>query len=801
MDEKTYKGSNALMEYFKDGVISISVRNLVEFILRSGDIDNRGFGVPDTEAMAAGTKIHRKIQKSMGLDYKAEVPLRTEINHGDYRIIVEGRADGIIDKPESMILIDEIKGTYKDIRRMTEPVYVHKAQAMCYGFMYGAGKELSNIRIRITYVNLETEEVRYFDEEIAYDYLEDWFHDVIDEYIKWADYLYANDSITRRTASALTFPFEYREGQRDIVTSVYKSILRKKNLFVQAPTGVGKTMSVIFPAIKAIGGEKGNKLFYLTAKTITRTVAVQALDILKNKGLSFKSIVITAKDKVCTMEETKCNPEYCIRAKGHYDRVNDAIYDVITHEYNITRDVIDIYANKHNVCPYELSLDISNWVSGIICDYNYAFDPNVCLKRYFSDGGKGEYILLVDEAHNLVDRAREMYSATLIKEDIMKVKKLVMPTDEKLAKALERCNKVMLALKRKTNECTVSDELMNLPMALGNTDSRFQDFFEKHKKFEQKEEVMELYFRIKNFLRVYENMDDCYKIYRMLDDNNHFFIKLLCVNPSGNLREYMDKAVCTVFFSATLLPVNYYKELFTGDINEYAVYIPSPFEQKKRLLLAATDVSSKYTRRGPEEYERINVYIKEIVLRQKGNYMVFFPSYRLMEKIYNLAVKEEEDNNIIINCQNSGMNEKEREEFLETFEKVHDKSYVAFCVMGGIFSEGIDLTKDRLIGTIIVGTGLPQIGFEKDIIMNYFEEHNKNGFDYAYRFPGMNKVLQAAGRVIRTKDDVGVIALLDDRFVQTGYKKLFPREWDDCRYININNIQDEVNKFWMSVRK
>ncbi len=787
------------MEFFKDDVLRISVRNLVEFVLRSGDIDNRSFGHMETDAMLEGSKIHRKIQKSMGLGYNAEVSLKTEVVCDDYRVVVEGRADGIFNNDSGITVIDEIKGTYRDVTRMNEPLEVHKAQAMCYGYMYGIDKGIEKICIRMTYVNLDTEEVRYFEDELKYDYLKKWFMDVISEYIKWAEFMYTNNALTRKTAKELIFPFEYREGQRDIVSAMYTSILRKKNLYIQAPTGVGKTMSVIFPAVKAMGEGKTDKIFYLTAKTITGTVAMQAFRMLRENGLHFRNVVITAKEKMCVMEEVKCNPEYCPRAKGHYDRINDAVFDLINHESDVTREIIAQYAEKHQVCPFEMSLDVSNWVNGIVCDYNYVFDPGVCLKRYFSESGQGDYVVLVDEAHNLVDRAREMYSSVLVKEDIMEVKKLVKDVDTRLAASLDKCNKAMLTLKRLSDGCTVVEELLDLPAALGRTDARFQTFFEKNNNFPDKEKVKELYFNIRNFMDVYNKIDDNYRIYMMIDDKGDFFVKLLCVNPSARLRECMDRVLNTTFFSATLLPVNYYKELFTGEVEDYAIYINSPFEQEKRLIVAAGDVSSKYTRRGPEEYEKIYNYIETIVDKQKGNYMVFFPSYKFMDEIYSLALDKGFGEKCVIEVQKSNINEQEREEFLGKFDNVYDKSFVAFCVMGGIFSEGIDLTNDKLIGTIIIGTGLPQIGNEKDIIKDYFDSKGKNGFDYAYRYPGMNKVLQAAGRVIRTKDDVGVIALLDERFAERSYRSLFPREWNDCKFIKLDELEWQVKDFWRKV--
>ena len=441
------------MEVFKNGNLKISVRNLVEFMLRSGDIDNRTFTGSDINAMQEGARLHRKIQGKMGGNYHGEVPLRMEFPYDDFTITVEGRADGIIDgDDEKSATIDEIKCVYTDLLFIDEPKLLHKAQAMCYGYFYGVANELEIINIQLTYVNIDTEEVKRFNEEISLRVLKNWFHDMLDAYSKWVKYLWDHKKSMQESAKKLEFPYEYRAGQRDVTVSVYKAINRKVPLFIQAPTGIGKTMSTVFPTVKAMGEDKAEKLFYLTAKTIAGTVAHESLRTLRNCGLDFKSIGITAKDKICVCDETNCNPDYCDRAKGHYDRVNEAIYDVITSESDITREVIEEYAEKHMVCPFELSLDISNWVDGIICDYNYAFDPSASLKRYFAEGGNGKYIFLVDEAHNLIDRAREMFSASLCKEKVLEVKKIMSLRDRKIVNALEKVNRILLSYKRQCED-------------------------------------------------------------------------------------------------------------------------------------------------------------------------------------------------------------------------------------------------------------------------------------------------------------------------------------------------------------
>lgn len=775
--------------------IKISVRNLVEFVLRQGDLDNRHTTSVDTDAMAAGSKIHRKIQNQMGIDYHAEVPLKVEMPYEKFSIVVEGRADGIIDG--EVFTIDEIKGVKRDIEYITEPVLVHKAQAMCYAYIYLIQNDLPSIRVQMTYVNLDTEQIKRFVEEFNASYIKQWFTQVVDEYYKWADYSYENKNLTILTARDLEFPFEYRSGQKEVAINVYKAMKLGVDLFVQAPTGVGKTLSTVFPTVKAIGEGLGDKIFYLTAKTITGSVAIETFNILRKSGLCIKSVTITAKDKMCMMDETKCNPDYCDFAKGHYDRINDAIYDLITNESDITREKILEYATKHKVCPFEMNLDVSNWADAIICDYNYAFDPSVRLKRYFGETVNGKYMFLVDEAHNLVDRAREMYSQVLVKEDVLETKKVFGLKDKRVTASLEKLNRAMLSYKRQCdNGFMILPTVDEMIMPLMRFTQSYEKYTEEHGEFDGKEETLDFYFNAKNFLTVLDVLDENYEIYGMIGDDGKFFIKLMCINPSVRLRECMGKTVSSIFFSATLLPVNYYKKLLTGNVKDYAVYIDSPFDKKNRVIAIGSDVTSKYTRRGPKEYEKIANYIINVVTAKKGNYLVFFPSYKMLQDIYEAASILGLDDKAKVILQENSMKEIDREDFLKAFENDEDETLVGFCVMGGIFSEGIDLKRDMLIGTIIVGTGLPQICKERELISDYFKDLGKNGFDYSYKIPGMNKVLQAAGRVIRTDDDKGVIILLDDRFMDRSYTSLFPREWDDVIVTDSDKVKDLLKKFW-----
>lgn len=841
-----------------------SVRNLVEFILRGGDIDNRS-GRMITDAMMEGSKIHRKIQRSMGENYQAEVPLALTIEAEEYMLVIEGRADGIAygefpnqnsekeaytqdtfldrtGKSEEMVYIDEIKGVYRNVATMEAPVYVHKAQAMCYAYIYALQNHLDQIGVQMTYCNLDTEDVKLFQEVFAWDALADWFGNLIAEYRKWADWQIMWRRKRQESIQNLEFPYPYREGQRKLVGDVYRTIHRGKNLFLQAPTGVGKTISTIFPAVKAVGEELADRIFYLTAKTITATVAKETFGLLREQGYQAKIIQLTAKEKLCLCGNTaieqeaadqdnpypdfpqiklECNPQNCPYAKGHFDRLNDAVFELLQASDLFTREEILAQARKHRVCPFELSLDVATWCDNILCDYNYVFDPNVYLKRFFQDSSKEKYLFLVDEAHNLVDRSREMYSATLYKEDILAVKKIMKPHNQAIARTLDKCNKAMLDFKRECENYSVCESVGVLTFYLMRLVSQMEEFFEKPREFPDKKTVLDFYFELRNFVNIYDLVDENYVIYDEMQEDGRFMIKLFCVDPSKNLQKCIDKSVSTIFFSATLLPINYYKRLLSTKEDNYAIYAQSTFDETQRLLAFGRDVSTKYTRRGPAEYEKIARYIRAAIRSKKGNYMVFFPSYKMMQDVYDVFVRVERESDtrngvavsdeqniaeesleesLTIIMQHSNMNEAEREEFLQAFEQEDGGTLVAFCVMGGIFGEGIDLKNDRLIGAVIVGTGLPQISNEREILKQYYDKQGLSGFDYAFRYPGINKVLQAAGRVIRTQEDRGIIVLLDERFLQSDYNALYPREWKNRIVGNVETVDAEICKFWKNTK-
>ncbi len=904
-------------------VLRISVRNLVEFLLRSGDLQGAREGFADREAMQEGSRIHRRLQKQRGGGYQAEVPLSYEKEYEKFTLIVEGRADGIYHgsgwadfsgaeffgresdttvqafgapqngsisadtaqsreigtettqggtvqtaaprhrrKPrtgaKAITIVEEIKGISQDPAHLNQPVPVHLAQAKCYAFLYALhhpelfpeSRDISAqpvLYVCMSYVRLETEKLRQFLFAYTVGELTDWFQDLLARYYRWADFQVSWETKRNSSIHGLEFPYAYRPGQRELAVDIYCTILRKKELFVQAPTGIGKTISSVFPAVHALGEHLADKIFYLTAKTITRTVAEDAFSRLKAGGLRIKSLTLTAKEKICVLDEPDCRPEICPRARGHFDRINDAIFEMLTRETEYSRSDIEKQAEKWSVCPHEFQLDLALFADAVICDYNYVFDPNARLKRFFGDGSRrGEYLFLIDEAHNLVERGREMFSAGLFLSDFRGMRKELknfadtlpsMPAGKgvsedlplKVKQSVRSLSSCIRTLFKYQKSCE-NLEILSLPgdflNQLMNLSGRLEDLLEDLREDGPRKDTLEFYFQIYTFLNIADLADENYLIYDEVTAPKDLHLKLLCVNPASNLQRCLDRGRSAVFFSATMIPVNYYRNLLTTRDDTYAVYIPSPFDRRKRLILAGSDVSSRYRRRGHDEYVRIASYIRIITEKRAGNYMIFFPSYQMMNdvrEIYMTAFADiggepastgcdETDktnsgaDGNVVSCvsQTPQMSEQEREEFLRKFTEQRSGTLLGFCVLGGIFSEGIDLAGEQLIGVIIVGTGLPQIGTEKELLRQYYDRkhdgtHKENGFDIAYRYPGMNKVLQAAGRVIRTTRDCGIIALLDDRFLTEEYRRLFPREWSDVQRVTLKTAGEKVETFWRSL--
>lgn len=781
-------------------LVRISVRSLVEFLLRSGDIDTRLGSGFDREAMLAGGRIHRKLQKKETGDYRAECPLVRETDGGAFVLRVEGRADGIYTAEDGTRTVDEIKGVYADIDKMEEPVPVHLAQAKCYAAILAKDEELETVGVRMSYVNLEDEHIRLMYFVYKKEELETWYEALTAEYGRWAAAAEARKAARNASVEQLTFPFPYRQGQKSLVASVYRTIKNSETLFLMAPTGVGKTLSVIYPAVQALREGMGGRIFYLAAKNQALAAPEEAFAILKEHGLSMTTVRITAKEKICPFSEPKCNPEECPYAKGHFDRVNEALFDALALEKTFDRTSIMRWAEERKVCPFEFTLDLTTFADAVLCDYNYAFDPDASLKRFFAEGTKSDAIFLIDEAHNMVDRAREMFTGRIVKEDVMAARRLVKPVSKKAEKALEKLNKALLARKKELTDEKETLVIEN-PAVEGEAARRaleaLEELFKEKKDAKLFDGCKDFYFSLRTFVRVFEEEDGGYVHHAELDEDGHFALELMNVDPSRQLQKTLDKGRAAVFFSATLLPVSYYKKLLCSDENAKAVYAESSFKNEQRCIVVGSDVTTRYKARGRAVYEKIARYIRDTALARRGNYMVFFPSYKFLADV--LAVYRETMDCEEINwvAQSRYMTEMDREIFMENFYEEPEKSLVGFTVMGGVFAEGIDLTGTRLVGAVVVGTGLPQVGTRTELLRRYFDEENEGtGFSFAYQYPGINKVLQAAGRVIRTAEDRGVIVLLDARFLERRTLALFPREWEEYTVCTAENVREVLKEFW-----
>ncbi|MCR5626179.1 MAG: ATP-dependent DNA helicase [Lachnospiraceae bacterium] len=786
--------------------VSVSVRRLVEFLKRSGSIDRRSGGVKSEDALLMGGTIHRKLQSMGGEGYTSEVPLKESFDFDNYELVIEGRADGIIDG-EDGITIDEIKGVYRDVNLMEDSEPVHLAQAKCYAAMYIKNTDLSEINVRMTYCNMDSYEVKFFHYGFTRKEIIFYFDELVREYKKWADFLVEWRFQRNKSAEEIGFPYKYRKGQKELAEQVYKTIYLKKRLFLMAPTGVGKTLSVIFPSVKAMGRQHLEKIFYLTAKNVTGNVAVEAYEAMREKGLKFKSVNIMAREKLCLNEETTCYPDKCPYANGHFDRINEAEFDLLTNYDSWDSNTLLEVAQDYKVCPYELATDMVEFADGVVCDYNYAFDPGVTLGKYFSPDNKIKHVLLVDEAHNLVERGREMYSEELHLFEVANARKKIRRMSKEASvhsripstasAVLQRIVTELTALSAQYGQFARDVELDRLMKHVSRALTLFTEMLDDKKLrfiFED-EDVLNFYFRLSGFSNIYELFDDNYVNYIERNDTG-VKIKLLCVNPSKNLMSCVGDSPA-VFFSATLLPVKYYIDLISGDMNDYTVYAQSSFDCNKCGRFIVDDVSSLYKKRGPGMYDLIACAIKEIVSQKIGNYMIFFPSYAFMEEVYDVFSDKYAEPELLMLKQEQSMNDKERNEFLMNFNNSRtENTMVGFCILGGVFSEGIDLKEDSLIGALIVGTGLPMVTKERELLKDYFEKSGTNGFDYAYRYPGMNKVLQAAGRVIRTEKDTGVTVFMDNRFTQKGYSSLFPSDWREMCISDSEEIGFEINAFW-----
>ena len=781
-------------------LIKVAVTELVGFVLRSGDLGGGGFA--SAARLFEGTRAHQKVQKSRPEGYQAEVSVSHLVEAEELQLEIAGRIDGLMMDGEQ-VLVEEIKTTEGELDPERPDNLVHWAQAKTYAYILAIQNDLNQVDIQLTYVRLEPWKVEEDRRTFSLDELTLFFEDLITRYLHWARIYHEWCLVRDPSIKALSFPFpNYRKGQRELAVATYRTIEAQSRLFVQAPTGIGKTISTLFPAVKAMGEGLVEKVFYLTAKTVVRTVAEKAIDDLRGEGLRLKSLTLTARDKICFRPEGEesCNPEECEYAIGYFDRINDALEEIFQ-EDAFTRPVIEEAARKHKVCPFEFSLDLSLWVDAIICDYNYVFDPRAFLKRFFAEG-RGNYSFLIDEAHNLVDRAREMFSADLHKSEVMAVKRAVNKDHPKLAKQIQKINRHLLEIgkrceKKGEEEFWVDPEL---PRTLLPLLEKFLDDAEailvRNIPAPYWDQLIDFYFQVFGFMRIAELFDEHYTTYAE-KTGKEVYLRLFCIDPSKNVREALKRGSSAIFFSATLTPLEYFREILGGEDDDPLMSLDSPFPHENLRLLLADHIATTYRKRDAT-YGDVAESIAGAVGQRDGNYLVYFPSYRYMQEVSERFIAAHPEVEVLV--QASGMSERAREEFLAVFDAENRETTVGFAVMGGIFGEGIDLVGERLVGAIIVGVGLPQICLERNLIRSYFDAQEISGFEYAYTFPGMNRVLQAAGRVIRTDEDRGMVMLVDERFGQGRYRRMFPPFWYPVHQARTpEQIEASLGMFWSGV--
>jgi len=807
-------------------VFPVPVRELVEFVHRTGDLGGDGLFQSPNRALA-GTLGHQWLQRSRPSAYQKEVRLSHDVEGPDFILRIQGRLDGVIAEATG-VRLEEIKTVGSGWDGQPDPL--HWAQAKCYAYIYARQQSLDRLTLQLTYLNLDTKKVTEFCELHTLAELIDFFDATLVFYQQWMSEQFHWRQSRDASIRLLAFPFaQYRPGQRQLAVAAYQTLARSERLFLEAPTGIGKTISVLFPAVKALGEGHLERVFYLTATTLGRVVAEKAAADLRRTGLRLRTLTLTAKSKLCVQNGQPCDVRTCPLALGYYDRRHAALRAALTRE-EITRPDLEAIGQQYQACPFELSLDLSEWVDAVICDYNYVFDPRVYLRRHFAEEG-GAFGFLVDEAHNLVDRAREMFSADLDAGEIREVAKIV-------KKPVPHCSKVLSRLSTALNQLASSDasaiqppaefthsdegDLFNpvpapaskptegAPVTVGRDDTRARrefpaaltplleqalstaaDWLAKNLAADFREPLRQLYFQLNTFVRTAELYDERYVT--LWQPGKSARVKLFCLDPSHLLRQAMARGRATICFSATLTPMDYYRTLLGGGAGDRVLQLPTPFPPENLRVLVHDRIRTQFKDRA-DSLGEVVAAIRALIAGRAGNYLVYLPSYQYLTSVlteFQTACPE-----IPVLVQRPGMTEPEREQFLAALAVEVGRTQVGFAVMGGIFGEGIDLVGERLIGAVIVGVGLPQLEAERDLIADYFSARQMNGFDYAYTFPGMNRVLQAIGRVIRSETDRGVVLLLDRRFGEARYRRLFPACWRPVIVRHPTTLGDSVREFW-----
>ncbi|MCL2560013.1 MAG: ATP-dependent DNA helicase [Turicibacter sp.] len=756
--------------------IQQAIKDIVGYVYQSGDLNLEYFSVNRAQL---GTHAHQVVQKQYRKD-ECEVPVAHTMRIDEHEVIMNGRLDLLL-KGNSGWVVGEIKSTTRNLDHIRENDRPnHYAQAKFYAYiLLLQNPKLAFITVRLIYCDLDGDKTRSFDQVYMLDELEEFVRATLRIYIDWALVLIKSQQQKLKTAKALDFPFgEFRTYQRQLSGTVYQCIKEEKNLLLRAPTGIGKTMATIFPSLKALTNAE-QKVFYFTAKTMGRTVAEKAFAMCQKQGLAAKVTTITAKEKICFMDEARCDPAYCPYAKGYFDRQREAIRDLFESEFLFDRTTIETYAKKHEICPFEFSLSMASVSDAVIGDYNYLFDPRAFLRRFFEE--PTDHIALVDEAHNLYERACEMFSASLSVGVMRELEAYFKGRHGPLTRALRDLIVVFDGYAEETMGSVFLTELDDeLLVKVERAMQVLEKYLYREHDADDRSLLMNFYFELLQFWRISDFYTESFR-FHLEASSDDFKASIICLNPGEHLAARLRNVKAGILFSATLHPLDYFQTILLNDEPAEQLFLPSPFEREHLDIRVNHGLSTKYRDRDFTAAAIVR-HIYEMTRAKQGNYLVFFPSYQYMEQIFEpYDVLAGAEQNVVMQQRN--MNENEREEFLSLFNLSDEKSLVAFAVLGGIFSEGIDLIGDSLIGAVIVGVGLPQINPLTEERRAYFEATFGAGYRYAYVIPGFNKVMQAVGRVIRTESDQGSVLLIDSRYMQEEYLALFPYEWQHARFV------------------
>lgn len=795
--------------------VECSVGELCRMVLKNGDLD-RGLFRAGVWRLHEGTSLHQMLQQNAGPEYHAEVPLCNSTLFEGITYTVSGRADGVIER-DGIVTVEEIKSVRGGMF-YAPPPEVYMAQLKCYAHFICQSRGLARVDAKLTYIHADNHKLRSFEQTLSAEELAEYYESLLRRAQMWAKLAISRKTDIPDTLCAVPFPYPaLREGQEELIHAVHRAIRGGKRLFAQAPTGIGKTISVLYPAVRALGAGNCDKIFYLTAKASTAAEAFRAARLLHESGARMRCVTLSAKEQVCLCpafrEEGRklsdcCNSIDCPYAAGYYDRVDNALRDLLEHAHGYSRTLLCETAKRHRVCPYELSLDISELCELIICDYNYVFDPAVYLRRYFgAEAPSGQkYVFLIDEAHNLPDRARDIYSAALSRRALEQLYAKLPGVDELLNPPLEELILSMRGLRKLCRDTLTKDEkgeergyeltrapIPNFAERVRKLYEACRDWMYKNNDHPLRAEVENTADGLRDFLTVAEVYDERFMTYIQIADGDST-VQLNCLDPSHVLDLCMRRAKASVLFSATLTPTDYFADVLGGGRGAMQLSLPSPYDPANLCLAAVDSISTRFEDRD-KSVKKIVSCIAATVSQKVGNYIVYFPSYSYMEKVRDAFARKYPSVPLIVQAQ--GMSARMRESFLSQFADDGNHLRVGFCVLGGSFSEGVDLPGRRLIGTIIVGVGLPGLSNERNILKEYFDHRCERGYDYAYTYPGMNRVLQAAGRVIRRDEDEGVVVLIDDRYATPQYQMLFPPSWMHLQYAgNAISLAELVKNFW-----